>query len=188
MKVLSSFPNAGRRAGQSGVSLIIVLVMMVVIGLASAAAIRSATSGEKVTNNIRLQNLAQQYAEAGLRYCENELALADGARVATLQESVLTTTVLGGVPGWSLPATWTDTGGISASKSVLPASQIRSTDSAFTPGKLPECVVERQTLADTNISYVITARGFSPGYAANSTTGKTENGSVVWLQSTIFLN
>ena len=62
---------------QAGVSLIIVLIMLVIIGLTSAAAIRNATSGEKVTNNIRLQNLAQQYAEAALRYCEAELGKAD---------------------------------------------------------------------------------------------------------------
>ena len=38
---------------QSGVSLIIVLIMLVIIGLTSAAAIRNATSGEKVTKSAK---------------------------------------------------------------------------------------------------------------------------------------
>jgi hypothetical protein len=69
----------------------------------------------------------------------------------------------------------------------LPETQIKSVDSAFKPSRLPECVVEKQTLADGNFSYVITARGFSTDYASDAATGKTTNGSVVWLQSTILL-
>ena len=65
---------------QTGISLLVVLVMIVIIGAASAAVIRSAMSGEKLTNNIRVQNLAQQYAEAALRFCETEIQKADGSR------------------------------------------------------------------------------------------------------------
>jgi Tfp pilus assembly protein PilX len=180
---------------QSGVSLIIVLIMLVIIGLTSAAAIRNATSGEKVTNNIRLQNLAQQYAEAALRYCEAEMGKSDtvaaptgrmGTALSEAGTNIITVAV-GGTPGWSQSATWIGTGGASASKTVLPESQIKSTDSAFRPVKRPECVVERQTMADSSFSYVVTARGFSPDYTADSSTGKTLSGSVVWLQSTILL-
>ena len=63
----AGFTSRSAQTLQTGVSLIIVLIMLVIIGLTSAAAMRNATSGEKVTNNIRLQNLAQQYAEAALR-------------------------------------------------------------------------------------------------------------------------
>ena len=179
---------------QKGVSLIIVLILLVIIGLTSAAAIRNATSSEKVTNNIRLQNLAQQYAEAALRYCEAELAKPDdvgaplGRMGTTLTEANIITVAVAGATGWEQTATWTGVGGASASKTPLPQSQIESTDSAFQPNKLPECVVEKQTLPDTNISYVITARGFSPDYTADAGTGKTTSGSVVWLQSTILIN
>jgi type IV pilus assembly protein PilX len=178
---------------QAGVSLIIVLIMLVIIGLTSAAAIRNATSGEKVTNNIRLQNLAQQYAEAALRYCELEMGKADGVAAPTgrlgtnLVESNIITVAAGATPAWEQTATWIGTGGASASKTTLPESQIKSSDSAFRPTRLPECVVEKQTLNDGSFAYVVTARGFSPDYTADSTTGKTTNGSVVWLQSTILL-
>jgi type IV pilus assembly protein PilX len=178
-------------ARQSGVSLVIVLIMLVIIGLTSASAIRNATSGEKVTNNIRLQNLAQQYAEAALRYCEAELGKSDsvaapiGRSGTALAEANITTVAFGGVPGWTNPVTWTGLGGASASKTVVPEARVKSADSAFRPNRLPECVVEKQTLADANLAYLITARGFSPDYTADAATGRTISGSVVWLQSSI---
>lgn len=186
--------SKSRPKAQNGVSLIIVLIMLVIIGLTSAAAIRNATSGEKVTNNIRLQNLAQQYAEAALRYCEKELGKDPtvAAPIGRLGTSLANANILdvdidiGEAPGWEQSATWIGTGGASASKTTLPESQIRSSDSAFRPVKLPECVVEKQKI-NGSYPYVVTARGFSPDYTADSGTGKTTNGSVVWLQSTIIL-
>ena len=172
-------------------SLIIVLIMVVVIGLTSAAAIRNATSGEKLTDNIRLQNLAQQYAEAALRFCEAELSKADSARVATLAEANIIETAAGAADaatGWGQSATWLGTGGAAASLTTVPEAAISSTDSAFRPTTRPQCVVERQLMADANVAYVITARGFSPGYTADSATGRTLSGSVVWLQSMVSLN
>ena len=192
---------------QAGVSLIIVLIMLVIIGLTSAAAIRNATSGEKVTNNIRLQNLAQQYAEAALRYCEAELGKADdvafpvGRMGTSLVEANVTTVTstasalhasegaASPILAWERSATWTGSAGavLTATRTVLAEAQIKSADSSFRPTRLPECVVERQTLADGTTPYVVTARGFSPDYVADSTSGKTTNGSVVWLQSTVLL-
>lgn len=183
------FPNRHRMARrQQGVTLIIVMMMLVIIGITSAAAIRNATSGEKLTNNIRMQSLAQQYAEAALRYCEAELGKPEASRITTLAEVNIVQTAFGATPAWSLSGTWTGAGGASASKTVLPEAQVKSTDSAFRPNKLPECVAEKQVMADASIAYVLTARGFSPDYVADAGTGATTNGSVVWLQSTVILN
>lgn len=176
---------------QAGVSLIIVLIMLVIIGLTSAAAMRNATSGEKVTNSIRLQNLAQQYAEAALRYCEAEMLKVDADRVATLVEANIITTPVetaDAATGWGQAASWTGAGGIAATKTTLPEGRVKSQDRSFRPSRLPECVVERQGLADGSLAYVITARGFSPGYTAHAVSGVTTAGSVVWLQSTILLD
>lgn len=172
-------------------SLIIVLIMVVVIGLTSAAAIRNATSGEKLTDNIRLQNLAQQYAEAALRFCEAELSKADGTRTLGWNENEIIQTAAGtadAATGWGQTATWLGTGGAAASLTLVPKSVIQSIDSAFKPPPQPQCVVEKQLMADANVAYVITARGFSPGYTADSATGRTLSGSVVWLQSMVSLN
>ena len=62
-----------KNSGQQGVSLIIVLIMLGVIALTSAAALRSASSSERVGNNFRMQQLAFGYAEAALRYCETQV-------------------------------------------------------------------------------------------------------------------
>ncbi len=181
------FPVAYR---QHGISLIIVLVLLAVIGLTSAAAIRSATSDERVTNNARMQNLAQQYADAALRYCESQIAKddADETRVVTLKEANLVETADGAVPAWSQVVTWTGVGGASASLTALPEVQIKSGDSSFKPTTPPQCVVEKQVLADGKKAYVVTGRGFSPDYTANTRTGATTGGAVVWLQSTLALN
>lgn len=177
-----------RRRRQSGISLIIVLIMVVIIGLTSAAAIRNATSDERVTNNMRMQNLAQQYADAALRYCEGELSKADALRVVTLQEANIVSTAFGAAAAWNRTDTWLGGGGASASLTSLPELQIKSSNSSFRPATLPQCVAEKQTLEDTKVAYVITARGFSPDYTANAGTGVTTGGSVVWLQTTLVLN
>lgn len=174
-------------AHQRGVSLLIVLVMLVIIGVTSAAAIRNATSSEKLTNNIRVQNLAQQYAEAALRYCEGELAKAETNRVITLAEVNIVQTDYGANPAWNQATTWTGAGGAAASRTVVPEMQVKSSGSTFKPATLPECAVEKQVMADANVAYVITARGFSPDYQRNAQTGATVSGSVVWLQSMVML-
>ena len=63
-----------------GFSLIIAMLMLAVIGLASAAIMRNATSGDQVANNNRLQTQANQYAQLALRFCESQLALSSSAR------------------------------------------------------------------------------------------------------------
>lgn len=179
----------GRR--QSGISLIIVMIMVAIVGLTSAAAIRNATSGERATNNIRMQNLAQQYAEAALRYCESEVSKADADRVATLRDANIVQTAFQVIPAaWAQSVTWTGaagSGGASSSRTVVPQTQIKSVNSSVTPTTLPQCVAERQVMSDGNIAVVLTARGFSPGYTADAVSGLTTGGSVVWLQSILLL-
>lgn len=188
MDVFHFHPHVSRHHRQAGISLIIVLIMLVVIGLTSASAIRNATSDERVTNNVRMQNLAQQYADAALRYCESEVAKADADRVATLIEANIVATAFGATAAWNQTNTWTGVGGASASLTTVPEVQIRSSNSSFRPATLPQCVVEKQVLEDGKSAYVITARGFSPDYTANAASGVTTGGSVVWLQSTLALN
>ena len=69
-----------RARAQRGFSLIIAMLMLAVIGLASAAIMRNATSGDQVANNNRLQTQANQYAQLALRFCESQLAQAPGDR------------------------------------------------------------------------------------------------------------
>ena len=173
-------------------SLLIVLVMLVVIGLTSAASLRSASSNERISNNFRMHALAEQYAEAALRYCETQLTLAEAARVSSLQDANLRAFTGAAYPAWANPLTWTGAGGTSASLTRVPEALVSSADSAFKPAQWPQCAVEKQSLAltlngvpaGTADVYVITARGFSTDYSA-SPQGASLTGSVVWLQSLV---
>jgi type IV pilus assembly protein PilX len=166
--------------------LIIVLVMLAVIALMSAATLRNASSNERVSNNFRMHVLAQQYAEAALRYCEAQLTLADASRVETLRESNLSTSSGSASPAWRQRASWTGAGSPgdgAASRTTVPEAVVVSSGSAFKPGQLSECVVEKQAL-EGGVVYVITARGFSPDYTADAR-GFTVTGSVLWLQTVV---
>ena len=182
---------------ERGISLIIVLILMVVIGLTSAAAMRGATSGQRLTNNVRSDNVAQQYSEAALRYCETELQRPDPALPATQARpnSLLRAVIpvnnmnVGGTTGtWENPVAWTGSAGVGAAitRTTLNQAQYATAGlSSYLPGKAPECVAEVQTLggiaAPFNVT-VVTSRGFSSDYRADGA-GNTIQGSVVWLQS-----
>ncbi len=168
---------------QQGTTLIIVLIMLVVIGLSAASSMRNAASGEKITNNLRLDALAQQYAEMGLQYCERQMAQPSAARTElALRDAALPAAVPVATALWSSTATWLNT-----PTAVIQISNVSGivsgANSSVTPGRNPECLVEPVTLGAGSPTYLITARGFSPGYTADPTTGTTLSGAVVWLQS-----
>jgi Tfp pilus assembly protein PilX len=174
------------------VSLLIVLIMLVVIGLTSAASLRSASSNERISNNFRMHALAEHYAEAALRYCETQLTLADSARVNSLQHASLRAFTGAAYPAWANTLTWTGAGGAAASLTRVPEALVASADSAFKPAQLPQCAVESLSIPLTQNGepagaadvYVITARGFSTDYSA-SAQDVSLTGSVVWLQSVV---
>lgn len=182
---------------QRGISLIIVLILMVVIGLTSAAAMRGATSGQRLTNNVRAENTAQQYAEAALRYCETELQRLDPAPPATqprpnslLRAVIPKNNMNVAIPRstWEQPGAWTGAAGVgdAITRTALNDAQFYTAGlSSYRPSKAPECVVEVQTLGGAITPFnvtVVTSRGFSSDYAADLS-GNTIQGSVVWLQS-----
>jgi Tfp pilus assembly protein PilX len=176
-----------RPAGR-GVSLIVVLIMLGALSLSSAAILRSATSNERISNGFRLQALALQYAQASLRYCEMQLLLAaaDPGRVATLLPDSLPLTSAD-APAWNVSANWLGAGSSGGSLTSVPESQISSAQSAFLPARLPQCLVEVQALGTAQV-HVVTARGFSPDYSADGSSGQTVRGSVVWLQTVLLID
>lgn len=174
---------ARRRTYQQGTTLIVVLIMLVVIGLSAASSMRNAVSGEKISNNLRLDALAQQYAEMALRYCERQMAQPSAARTeAALQDAALPAATPVAAATWSTPNTW-----LQEPTTVIRISDavgiVSGVNSSVTPGRNPECLVEPVTLGGGENTILITARGFSPGYTADPDTGTTLSGSVVWLQS-----
>ena len=91
------------RARARGFSLIIAMLMLAVIGLASAAIMRNATSGDQVANNNRLQTQANQYAQLALRFCESQLALPSAMRSVALLPAATPA-------AWTVQGNWSGTG------------------------------------------------------------------------------
>lgn len=198
---MNKLHNPVSNTRQKGISLVIVLILLVVIGLTSAAAMRGATSSQRVTNNVRMDSIAQQYAEAALRYCEAQLLIPDTnlaplpVRVNSLKVAVINAagttavdmTVAGALGAWENRVSWTGAigaGGAAATRTAVPVGQYSTTSlSSYLPAKPPECVVETQTRGSPTFTVtVVTARGFSTDYRADNA-GNTLSGAVVWLQS-----
>lgn len=160
-------------APQAGVVLIVVMVMLVVIGLVSATAMRAAMSADRISHNALLESLAKQATQIGLRYCEAEVSQA--TPVITIHAAP----AKGSAPAWESFANWHG----SAPKAVtVPESAMTSVDSPFVPNTRPQCLAEYHPASNSLI--VITARGFSPDFQAD-THGRTVAGSVVWFQSVV---
>ncbi|MFL6698011.1 MAG: hypothetical protein ACJ8GJ_12645 [Vitreoscilla sp.] len=163
--------HARGAAAARGFSLIIAMLMLAVIGLASAAIMRNATSGDQVANNNRLQTQANQYALLALRFCESQLALTAATRSVTLQPAATPA-------AWTLQTNWTTTG--KAVAHTLTAAEIGS---PLLPRVPPQCLMESTALPGV---YTVTARGFSADFKADPGTGSTRNGSATWLQATLY--
>lgn len=171
--------------GQSGVVLVISLIMLVVISLLVVFNMRAATSTETITNNTRIAGLGSQAAEIALRYCETAtVQIVSGtvtlASVPAIQDYA-------SPPKWQSLANWD---GTRTGVFTLPLTIVNQAGLTSTYQRAPECLVERLPLANadnttnTTAAYIITARGFGP--EVPSGTGRPEGGEV-WLQSTIEL-
>lgn len=170
---------------QRGVVLIVALILLVVLSLVSAAAIRGSSSAELSTNNTRTQTLAMQAAEAALRYCEKATLnfMAGGGALPTLTPEA--------APAAPLPYRWQtlsnwDGAGSGGNITTLVSADIN--DRADDAGKLykryPECTA--QYLEPANVMrVVVTARGFGPDVAAINGARSAPTGAEVWLQSVL---
>jgi type IV pilus assembly protein PilX len=171
---------------QRGIVLVVALIMMAVIAISSATAIRSVLAQDQIGQNLRRQSVARQSAEGMLRLCEGALrATAPSARQqqirARLQDQA------NPVRHWETLANWA-VGGPRVYD--LPAD---INIAAPTTGRRPQCLMEATHMANgggpgspdpTEVVVIVTARGFSPDYAETAQ-GAATQGAQVWLQSTI---
>lgn len=165
-----------QRRGERGVALMVALVMLVIIGIASVSIMRGALSSDLIANNTRVQTLAMQAAQIGLRYCEDE-----AVKHAKTLPTVVHVLDDSGDRAWETLGNWGDADKVNE----VPSEYMSSDNSTFVPGTSPQCMVQQKNLSGQTI-YEVTARGFSPDYAADED-GSTASGSVVWLQSMLRL-
>ena len=165
---------------ERGITLVVVLILMGVIGLTAAAAMRSAITQEKVVNNLRADFAAQTQAEQALRYCEAEVLKLSKDRVLPFQKIE----DLPALPWADL--NWTKATGWVAPAAATPQWAYLALDASLVPSggaPSPQCLVERLRVnASDEHTLVITARGYSADYRAGSG-GTGASGSTVWLQS-----
>jgi Tfp pilus assembly protein PilX len=170
-----------RATKQSGVVLVIALVMLVVIGLASVAIIRTASNTDAVSENSRRQNQAMQAAQAALLYCEQQIATDQ------LSPAAATT----GTENWRTFTNWNDTqsNGTRARGGPLVVPVTTLTTNGVTGSRysnaipLPRCMAQNRTVGSDAV-IVVTAIGYSDDFAADGS-GRTQAGATVWLQSFI---
>lgn len=166
-----------------GVVLIVVLVMLVIIGLTSAAVMRNALSADLVSANVRSEALATEAAQSALAYCEGQVI----ATPTMVQDAVGPTEA----ERWEDLSRWLSTGTGAPLSPPTWATETTDKGSAsgrsVTKGKAPQCMAERSRLSSAGNIVIVTARGFTPDFAEDATTGRITSGSAVWLQSQLRL-
>ncbi|RZI82914.1 MAG: hypothetical protein EOP38_14415 [Rubrivivax sp.] len=162
---------------QQGVVLIVVLIMLVIIGLTSAAVMRNALTADLISANVRSESLATEAAQISLAFCEAQLLNETSSTVPTRD-------IVNTGPHWRQLANWSTSA--VPPPTTLTAEQLHSANASFKATRMPQCMAELSRLPDgLSTVTVVTARGFSPDYSENATSGRVESGSVVWLQSTL---
>jgi type IV pilus assembly protein PilX len=163
------------------VVLIVVLVMLVVIGLASVYTMRQSINADSIGQNVRSEALAQEAAQIALRHCEN-LATQQADTIKLFEDDV------SGQGHWNTLGNWRGNQPASV-PTTLTDDDIANASASFKPTTLPQCMAEFMNLPagdNGERAVLVTARGFSPDYAADDQ-GETERGAVVWVQSTLQL-
>jgi hypothetical protein len=160
------------------VSLVVILVLLGALALGTVAALRASAGSTRLGHVHLMRALALEQAQAGLRYCELQLLVPGPGRLPALADASLPLT--GATQAaWAQAASWQ--AGSRLTADVPPAAP---------SAKPPECLVERQVLADQPRGlpiYLVTVRGFSPDYQADTRSGLTQTGAAAWLQSTLLI-
>lgn len=181
-------PNEGKhRLHQSGVVLIVALLMLMVLSILASISIRGASSTEQIANQSRQKALAQQTAEAALRFCEQQVQ----ANAATPASGFApeAAPVGAGVPfSWESMSNWD---AISAAVNPFVGTGTLKTVAFTAAGdagdvayfvRQPECMSQYTTPGNSKV-FVTTARGFGPEVGIKD--GNAPNGTEVWLQSVV---
>ncbi len=163
---------------ERGVSLLIAMVMLVIIGLTSVAVMRNTMSSDVVSINSRAQAQANQYAMVAEKFCEAQINKSGFP--APLAQNLVT-------PNWTVFKNWFPAPGAAQ---TLKTADLNLDTTIAQPSVMPQCMLELTTVgtgATMTSAFIVTARGFSLDYRADSK-GNTASGSVAWLQAVVSTN
>lgn len=172
---------------QSGVVLIIALIMLVVLSLVATASIKSTLSGEVSTNNSRTYSLAMQAAEAGLRHCETLAQNFLKSPQVSPNHDLEAAPAAGSAYNWQdVAANWDNANFVTLNGVVLASTDINDSSTEGLYKRFPECMIQYLEAPAGGVNkFVVTARGFGPEVPALVGTARPKpEGSEVWLQST----
>ncbi|MFZ6801595.1 pilus assembly PilX family protein [Undibacterium sp. Di24W] len=172
---------------QRGFVLAVSMIFLVVMTLLAVSAIKRSTLDEKITSNLRTQNLSFQAAEKALRFCERYLDLAAGSTTICTPKDV--SKVIEDTDGQDeAPTNWKNmniwkTGGTSLQIAYGGPDAIAGLDAA----SQPRCLIEEWKLNpaignNKQPAWIITARAGPKVEATGSERGEN---AVVWLQEII---
>ena len=179
------WPSRFPHRNDQGLALVIVLILLVVMSLTAATAMRGAITHERVVNNLRHEYSAQNHAEIALRFCEDQLLQSPANRISAFQGADSQPIVQLANLRWRDYPTW-----VSARAGAPSGVAFHSLGTGLVGGApSPECMVERVALSGgLSQAWVVTARGFSRDYREDPGSGRTLSGSVVWLQSFLYVD
>lgn len=170
---------------QSGVVLVVALIMLMLLSILASISVRGALSTEQIANQSRQKVLAQQAAEAALRFCEQQIQVyeLDPTKGFAAQAAPV---------GAGVQFSWQNTGNwdaIDAAVNPFVATENLKTTAFAAAGdagavvyfaRQPECMSQYTAPANTK-TFVTTARGFGPEVGEKD--GNVPKGAEVWLQS-----
>ena len=160
------------------------LFLLLVLSILTSVSIKGATSSEQISSQSRQRVLAQQAAEAALRYCEGQVQAFRAGRAPSITPEAF---VVGVEPKWKTMGNWDVVNPASTpGLTVVPLTAFGDAAGASPVTyfhRPPECMAQYVALADTQ-RVVITARGFGPE-VSSTRTATAPVGTEVWLQSVI---
>lgn len=169
------------RHTQDGAVLPVAMILLIVLTFAGLSSARRATTHDVIAQNLRINEVAQQSAEAALRHCEavvmdlvdNAGATfpADAARVGNTEIA----TPEDPAALWSQPANWAAASARLIQAPPVYSANVRAASRGIPP---PQCIAEPMA----NGRYLVTARGHSAD-ATFDANGRLITGAEVWLQS-----
>ena len=168
--------NAGQR--QTGVVLVIALLLLLVLSIAATLAVRTVGSSDIYVNNARQEAMALQAAEGALRACETGVI---GGTVTVAANPG------GGAYNYvNLSTGWDGSAVERAAVNLVTLTFVATNDSSNSRTfyqRPPECMAQHMPLTAPNRTVtLVTVRGFGPEVPAGI--GRPA-GTEVWLQTQI---